>query len=69
MVEPKIQEKRWTIDLEKKIQEEHFADQKKYNNRYSFDSKSKKEEVKKSNSSPIFIDTGIFCLHDIRSRS
>ena len=43
MVEPKIQEKRWTIDLEKKIQEEHFADQKKYNNRYSFDSKSKKE--------------------------
>lgn len=43
MVEPKIQEKRWTIDLEKKIQEEHFADPKKYNNRYSFDSKSKKE--------------------------
>ena len=43
MVKPKIQEKRWSIDLEKKIQEEHFSDQKKYNDRYSFDSKSKKE--------------------------
>ena len=43
MAEPKIKEKRWTIDLEKKIQEEHFADQKKYNKRYSFNSKSKKE--------------------------
>ena len=43
MVKPKIQEKRWSIDLEKKIQEEHFSNQKKYNDRYSFDSKSKKE--------------------------
>ncbi len=39
MAEPKIKEKRWTVDLEKKIQEEHFAE----GQRYTFDSKSKKE--------------------------
>jgi valyl-tRNA synthetase len=39
MAEPKIKEKRWTVDLEKKIQEEHFAE----GQRYTFDPKSKKE--------------------------
>ena len=39
MAKPKIKEKRWTVDLEKKIQEEHFADKK----RYSFNPNSKKE--------------------------
>jgi len=39
MAEPKIKEKRWTIDLEKKIQEEHFSN----TDRYSFNPKSEKE--------------------------
>ncbi|MDP6184984.1 MAG: class I tRNA ligase family protein [Candidatus Poseidoniia archaeon] len=39
MAEPKIKEKRWTIDLEKKIQEEHFS----VDPRYPFDPKSGKE--------------------------
>ena len=39
MAEPKIKEKRWTIDLEKKIQEEHFSE----GQRYTFNSKSEKE--------------------------
>ena len=39
MAEPKIKEKRWTIDLEKKIQEEHFSNI----DRYSFNPKSEKE--------------------------
>ena len=39
MAEPKIKEKRWTVDLEKKIQEEHFAE----GQRYTFDPKSEKE--------------------------
>jgi valyl-tRNA synthetase len=39
MPEPKIKEKRWTVDLEKKIQEEHFAE----GQRYTFDPKSEKE--------------------------
>tara|TARA_B100000676_G_C18090321_1_gene859047 strand:- start:3164 stop:5635 length:2472 start_codon:yes stop_codon:yes gene_type:complete len=39
MAKPKIKEKRWTVDLEKKIQEEHFTDKQ----RYSFDPNSKKE--------------------------
>jgi valyl-tRNA synthetase len=39
MTEPKIKEKRWTIDLEKKIQEEHFSG----GPRYPFDPKSGKE--------------------------
>jgi len=39
MAKPKIKEKRWTIDLEKKIQEEHFSNK----DRYSFNPDSKKE--------------------------
>ena len=39
MAKPKIKEKRWTVDLEKKIQEEHFSNK----DRYSFDPNSKKE--------------------------
>ena len=39
MAEPKIKEKRWTIDLEKKIQEEHFSNKE----RYSFNPNSDKE--------------------------
>ena len=35
MGDPKIPEKRWTIDLEKRIQEEHFDES--YSERYSFD--------------------------------
>ena len=39
MAKPKIKEKRWTIDLEKKIQDEHFSNKE----RYSFNPDSKKE--------------------------
>ena len=39
MAKPKIKEKRWTVDLEKKIQEEHFA----AGQRYTFNPKSEKE--------------------------
>ena len=39
MADPKIKEKRWTIDLEKKIQEAHFAE----GQRYKFNPKSEKE--------------------------
>jgi len=39
MAKPKIKEKRWTIDLEKKIQEDHFSNI----DRYSFNPKSEKE--------------------------
>jgi len=39
MAEPKIKEKRWTVDLEKKIQEEHFSQ----GQRYTFDPDSGKE--------------------------
>ena len=39
MAKPKIKEKRWTIDLEKKIQEEHFSNK----DRYSFNPDSEKE--------------------------
>ena len=38
---PKIPEKRWSIDLEKKIQESHYAEN--YSKRYSFDPKSERE--------------------------
>ena len=38
---PKIPEKRWSIDLEKRIQESHYAES--YSNRYSFDPKSERE--------------------------
>ncbi len=43
MADPRITEKRWTIDLEKRIQEEHYADQDLYNSRYGFDPTSEKE--------------------------
>ena len=39
MAKPKIKEKRWTVDLEKKIQEEHFSNK----DRYSFNPNSEKE--------------------------
>ena len=39
MAKPKIKEKRWTVDLEKKIQEEHFSNR----DRYSFNPNSEKE--------------------------
>ena len=38
---PKIPEKRWSIDLEKRIQESHYAET--YSKRYSFDPKSERE--------------------------
>ena len=38
---PKITDKRWSIDLEKRIQEEHYGES--YNTRYSFNPISKKE--------------------------
>ena len=41
MGKPKITDKRWSIDLEKRIQEEHYGDS--YNGRYSFNPESKKE--------------------------
>ena len=39
--DPKISEKRWNIDLEKRIQEEHFDES--YSERYSFDPESERE--------------------------
>ena len=39
MAKPKIKEKRWTVHLEKKIQEEHFSNK----DRYSFNPNSEKE--------------------------
>ena len=39
MGDPKIKEKRWTVDLEKKIQEEHFSK----GQRYTFNPNSEKE--------------------------
>ncbi len=43
MPSPRLPDKRWSIDLEKKIQEEHFADSTAYNRRYSFNPNSGKE--------------------------
>nr|MBC8437747.1 class I tRNA ligase family protein [Euryarchaeota archaeon] len=43
MAAPRIAEKRWTIDLEKKIQEEHYADSTAYSSRYGFNPDSGKE--------------------------
>jgi valyl-tRNA synthetase len=40
---PLIEDKRWSIDLEKRIQEEHYSDSKLYNQRYAFNPKSGKE--------------------------
>ena len=41
MGKPKITDKRWSIDLEKRIQEEHYGET--YNDRYSFNPNSEKE--------------------------
>jgi valyl-tRNA synthetase len=43
MSKPRIEEKRWTIDLEKRIQEAHYADQEEYNSRYGFNPDSGRE--------------------------
>ncbi|MDP6906818.1 MAG: class I tRNA ligase family protein [Candidatus Thalassarchaeaceae archaeon] len=43
MAKPKISEKRWSVDLEKRIQEEHYSDDSLYNNRYGFNPGSGKE--------------------------
>ncbi|MEE3134462.1 MAG: class I tRNA ligase family protein [Candidatus Thermoplasmatota archaeon] len=43
MGEAKITDKRWSIDLEKRIQEAHYADEEKYNSRYGFNPESEKE--------------------------
>ena len=40
---PLIEDKRWSIDLEKRIQEEHYSDSEIYNQRYAFNPKSGKE--------------------------
>ncbi len=40
---PLIEDKRWSIDLEKRIQEEHYSDPEIYNQRYAFNPKSGKE--------------------------
>ena len=42
MTGPKISDKRWSVDLEKRIQEEHY-DEQSYRERYSFDPDSDKE--------------------------
>ena len=49
MGDPKLPDKRWTIDLEKRIQEEHYADEATYAARYGFDPHSTRE--------PFVIDT------------
>ena len=49
MPAPKLPEKRWSVDLEKSIQETHYADEVVYNKRYAFDPASTKE--------PFVIDT------------
>ena len=43
MPAPKIPEKRWSIDLEKTIQEAHYADDAAYSGRYAFNPESEKE--------------------------
>ena len=43
MPSPKLSDKRWSIDLEKRIQEEHFADGAAYSKRYAFNPNSGKE--------------------------
>ena len=40
---PLIEDKRWSIDLEKRIQEEHYSDVEIYNQRYAFNPKSGKD--------------------------
>ena len=46
MSSPRLPEKRWSIDLEKKIQEEHYADSESYQQRYGF---------KPSSGKPLFV--------------
>ena len=46
MSAPRLPEKRWSIDLEKKIQEEHYADSDSYQHRYGF---------KPSSGKPLFV--------------
>jgi len=41
MGKPKITDKRWSIDLEKRIQEEHYGES--YSSRYSFNPNAEKE--------------------------
>ena len=43
MPAPRLNDKRWSIDLEKKIQEEHYADDAAYSDRYGFNPNSGKE--------------------------
>jgi len=43
MAAPLIEDKRWSIDLEKRIQEEHYSDSQIYNQRYAFNPNSGKE--------------------------
>ena len=43
MPSPRLNDKRWSIDLEKKIQEEHYSDSEVYAKRYGFNSNSGKE--------------------------
>jgi len=43
MPAPTLPEKRWSIDLEKKIQEAHYADEQSYGLRYAFKPESTKE--------------------------
>ena len=42
MGEPRITDKRWSVDLEKRIQESHFSDE-SYSERYGFDPTSERE--------------------------
>ena len=49
MPTPRLNEKRWSIDLEKRIQEAHYSDPDAYNARYAFDPQSERE--------PFVIDT------------
>ena len=43
MAKPTITDKRWSIDLEKRIQEAHYADAEVYNQRYGFNPDSERE--------------------------
>ncbi len=43
MADARLEDKRWSIDLEKRIQEEHYADEEAYDNRYGFKPESGKE--------------------------
>ena len=42
MGRPKISDKRWSVDLEKRIQEEHY-DEESYHKRYGFNKETDKE--------------------------